>query len=270
MTVGILTSSVAFLLSKFRGWLGLSAARRNPTQMSRQPSYEEIKNRLDGLRSGELPAPPAPSSSIPGWVWRALVVAISFLVLWVYFAHNRAEDARARREEAERATQQATEKAALQERISELAKRHDAVTDWRSHLRDRTIIDPIYSAELTAALINPERRPVLFIGSVRDVGQVGGKYVLSLEGGINLRTHFLLHLSCSDEQAKSIMAEPRGESNRFAVVATIVSVDSAQRRDEGASSRRTEINVTGELLGFEYLGPYRGDRDEVFSTFREP
>jgi hypothetical protein len=237
--------------------------------MSRQPSYEELKNRLNGMQ-GEPTVPPARSPSILRWVSGPLLVAISLLALWVCFAPNRAEYAKGKREEAEKAAQKATQEAAQQESISELAKRHDAVTDWRSHLRDRTIIDPIYSTELTAALITPERRPVLFIGSVRDVGQVGGKYVLSLESVINLRTHFLLHLSCSDEQAKSIMAEPRGESNRFAVVATIVSVDGAQRRDDGASSRRTEINVTGELLGFEYLGPYRGDRDEVFSTFREP
>jgi hypothetical protein len=237
--------------------------------MSRQPSYEEIKNRLNGLQ-GEPTVPPASSPSILRRVLGSLLLAIALLALWVYFAPNRAEFAKGKREEAEKAAQKATQEAARQERISELAKRHDAVTDWRSHLRDRTTIDPIYSAELTASLINPERRPVLFIGSVRDVGHVHGKYIVSLEGLVNLNTHFLLRLSCSDEQAKSVMAEPRGEDDRLAVVATIVSVDSAQRRDEGASSRRTEINVEGELLGFEYLGPYHGDRHEILSTFREP
>jgi hypothetical protein len=123
--------------------------------------------------------------------------------------------------------------------------------------------------ELSPTLINPERRPVLFIGSVQDVGQVDGKYIVSIQGLVNLDTHFLLHLSCSDAQAKSLMAEPRGDNNRFAVVATVSLADSAQRKDEGASSGH-EINVEGELLDFRYLGPYHGDLLEVLSTFRKP
>jgi hypothetical protein len=238
--------------------------------MSRRPSYEEIKNRLNG-QQGEPNVHPARSPSVLRWVARPLLVAISLLALWAYFAPNRAQYAKARREEAETATQQAPQKAALQERISELAKRHGAITDWRSHLRDRTVTDPIYSAELASALLNPERRPALFIGSVRDVDQIEAKYVVSLEGVINLETHFLLHLSCSDQQAKSIMAEPRGESNRLAVVVATSLVDGAQQKDEGeSSSSRTEINVEGELLDFEFLGRYHGDLHEVLSTFRKP
>ena len=67
------------------------------------------------------------------------------------------------------------------------------------------------------------------------------------------------------------MAEPRGESNHLAVVVATSLVDGAQQKDEGeSSSGRTEINVEGELLDFEFLGSYHGDLHEVLSTFRKP
>lgn len=153
--------------------------------------------------------------------------------------------------------------------ISALANRYGAIADWRSRLSSKSALDTIYSAELAPIFVNPEQRAMLFIASVQDVGKIDGKYTVSLRGAINFKTDFLLNLSCSDEQAQGIMATPRQNESRIAVVASIDSIDGARASNAGVSDNHSQINVRGRLVDFQFLGAYEGDVEEIFSTFRE-
>src|SRR5664279_2586601 len=66
---------------------------------------------------------------------------------------------------------------AIWESITGMAKRHNAIMDWRKRfLTKEKPEEAIYSAELSAALINSEHRPALFIVQVQDVVQADGNW----------------------------------------------------------------------------------------------
>jgi len=206
------------------------------------------------------------------WGVESIFLAVVLVALWVYFAPNRAEFAKAKRRESEKAVSSTTLQREQRAAILALAKRYDAITGWRSRLGGRTAFDSIYSAEFASVILTSDRRPVLFIASLQDVGQADGRYVLLLDGLINFHTHFRLHLSCSDLQANSILGKPRDEDGRFAVIAEITSVDSEAERlssDEGGSSSgHPALGIRGNLVAFQFLGPYSDDLQEILATFR--
>ena len=66
------------------------------------------------------------------------------------------------------------------------------------------------------------------------------------------------------------MSYPRGDQNRYAVVAKIQSVDSAEKQvlDTGAETNVKSISLAkGRCLDVMPLGTYVGDVDEILSTF---
>ncbi len=185
-------------------------------------------------------------------------------------------DSRHRKEEQEKTRVEAetAERNALRKRITELSQRHDAIMNWRQALSNRGAWEPIYGAELSNALVNLSHRPILLIASVREVTQNLGTWNISFMGKVNFHNDLLLHLSCDDDQARAVMSKPRGQSERFAVIAIISSVESTEKEVRGASdgsSYAKAVSVaTGQLVDVQYIGNYYGDYAEVDSTFRKP
>jgi hypothetical protein len=165
------------------------------------------------------------------------------------------------REKAERQPKAAE----VEQTISQFAERYNALTHWRNELAPKTMMDPIYSAELARLFVRSDGRPVLFIASLRDISTEGDSYVVLFDGRVNMRSRFQLRLECPESQARPLMSHPPGQNDRFAVVAHIASVNSGeeQSRDEGGS---TYVSVaTGSCVDLMPLGSYIGDYLEIFS-----
>ena len=245
--------------------------------MDVKPNDEENKKLLATLHAMESVSAEESGRTWLGiriWVIQSILGSVALVGVWFYFAPARAELAKFKRAESEKAVQTAALQKAQREDISALAQQYDAITDWRGHLSGRTAFDTIYSAELSAALVNRTGHLTLFIAELKDVGLTdGGNYVLLLDGFVNLRTHFILRLSCNDDQARKIMSAPRREEDRFAVVVAINAIgsDAGTTVDDKASlsGHRPGIPISGTLVDFRSLGPYPDDLQEILSAFKK-
>lgn len=197
----------------------------------------------------------------PSSYLRLIVFAI---IVWVavsgFFAYQRSQQEQNNREEAaRRAKAQQTEQS-----ISQFAETYNAVTDWRNALRNKTATDSIYSAEVTPLFVRTDRRPLLFVVSLRDVTTEGDHYMIQFEGRINFRSKFRLLLDSSADEANLLMSQPSDSLNRYAVVAQIWSVDSA----EGETGGKSISLARGRCVDVMALGRYIGDVSDILSTFR--
>lgn len=246
----------------------ISSTIRCATEMSLDASDEKGKTRLPPVIQqqdhGFRPASKATKGTLG-----CLILLILLVVggLWLYLAHKRSEEAKVARQAAE----MQAKRQALQDRITDSAKRYNAITGWRQKFGSREIEEAIYSAELSAVLVNADPRPVLFIVGVRDVTQIDGKWKVSLRGTINPWHDIVLHLSCSEVQANVIMSSPKGEDNRFSVIAVISSVDSTEeetkREVDGSWETQTVSTATGQLVDVQFLG---SDYDPVMEDLSAP
>ncbi len=91
-------------------------------------------------------------------------------------------------------------------------------------------------------------------------------------GKLNIHTNFRLHLSCTSDQANLVMSQPRGQRERFAVIAHVLPVSSTEEEvrydEDGSSYSQAVVDISGRCVDLMFIGPYFGDYDEVFSTFR--
>jgi hypothetical protein len=189
-----------------------------------------------------------------------LVVAIVGLITWELISHLRAQQ-----DEKER-----TEKAELQRQdtiINGLANRYHAVIDWRPPFNDDRYLSTIYSAELTPLLIRSDNRPILAIGSVRDVASEAGAYSIQLFVSVNLSTKVIFSLQAERRQAEQIMdnSDQRALNSlmKWAVVAQISSVKSpglGEGRDGNEVDETPPQSIAyGRCLDLAYLGLYFDD-----------
>ena len=154
--------------------------------------------------------------------------------------------------------------------INKFADKNGAIVHWRRSLVGKTFRDTIYSAELSQVLIRGDRRPILFIVKLKDVQESGEKFIAILEGRVNIHTHLRLVLEASAEQARALMAQPRGEQGKFAVVASVVRVSSSTETlsgPDGQSDERPVLIVEGHCVDTVFVGQYVGDTIEIFDTF---
>src|SRR5215469_18439996 len=100
-----------------------------------KPSYEELKERLTKMHMEGSPQPITARSTqgSPAGCLILLIIAVT-VGAGGYVWHLRAEQDRAKREEAETNAK----RAAIEGRISALASRYGAVRDWRSRLSGKT------------------------------------------------------------------------------------------------------------------------------------
>jgi hypothetical protein len=192
----------------------------------------------------------------------ALVVSGMFaLFIWGCFAYQRHE------QEKEDAKWRAKRKE-VQDSIARFAAKYNAVVDWQNNLRSQTRGATIYTAQLAPVLVRTDARPILFLASVRDVAEEGDRYILLLDGRVNVTSRFLLQLECNADQANLAMSRRRGEwADRLAVVATITSVNSAViavHDEDGGTEQKPVSEATGRCVDLMPIGPYFGDILEMF------
>jgi hypothetical protein len=183
------------------------------------------------------------------------------LITWALISHQREQ-----REQGEKAREEKREREDAI--ISSMAGRYNAVTDWRQPFtKGVQFVSKVYSSELTPLLVRPDNRPILAIGTVRDVSVEEGAYSIQLLANVNLSSKVIFKLRANHDQVAQIMGrqEPRALSSlmKWAVVAQISSVESSGLGESGDANGVGETPprsiANGRCLDLAYLGSYYRD-----------
>jgi len=159
-----------------------------------------------------------------------------------------------------------------QQKISTLAKRYNAVTDWRERFDEDGIKigkghRAVYTTDIEKALIRNDGRPVLIVGYVFDITKIGDNNYLGIKAFIYPDLNFLLE--CQSQQAELVLAQPTDDGEFFAVVANVISVsrpafETDALIEETDDERYSDIIVEpgdqyilqGTCLDISYVGYY--------------
>jgi len=83
--------------------------------------------------------------------------------------------------------------ARIEENISSLSAKYNAVSDWEDTIIPRGQFNSVYTIDLQDALISNKNRPVIFLASLLDVSRENGEYIAKF---------FFFHLSESSDYSE--------------------------------------------------------------------
>lgn len=202
------------------------------------------------------PRPGPPSSN----VWAAIGGVFVVFVLAAIASLAALYVSETRRAENE-AKQQKAEQEKLQKRVSDLATKHNAMSDWRKEIK-ATALERIYTASLTPPLVRQDGRPILLIAPLKDVTSSEGKYQAIFEARANIVTPIRFVLDCDDSQARLLMSFPGQRNAHFAVIATVRALESTG----GSGEDQALALARGKCVDLIPVGTYDG-LDQVFNSF---
>jgi len=219
-----------------------------------------------------VPSKPEQNRTQPS-VWNhlagpMLLLAMIGLILWPVLANQRREKA----DQARKAAERQAHIQQIENSISSLAQRYNAVQNWRdSLLADKKSFDRIFTMEVAPVLARADSRPILFLASLHDVSGQSDHPIIYFDSYVNFRSALRLQLDCSTDQANIVMktrhgTEGRFGGDRFAVIAQVSSVDSANiELDSANGNNRNDpmSEVKGRCVDIMPIGDYRGDEDEL-------
>ena len=120
-----------------------------------------------------------------------------------------------------------TEAIQTKKKISTLAERYNAVTNWQDKFDENGIKigkghRNVYTTDIESALIQNNGRPVLIVGYVFDVTKIDDRYYLGIMAFEYPDLSFMLR--CQSKHAELVLTQPTDDGTSFAVVANVVSV----------------------------------------------
>jgi hypothetical protein len=128
--------------------------------------------------------------------------------------------------------------------VTTLASRHNAVVGWHRGLSDRSLDQPILTAELQRALMPEPKRPVLIVGRVKDLvnSPEPDARTVTLQWG-QLFFHIVFEMMCPTAEAEKLF---HGRRDWTKPVAAIVLVDGVRRKER---AQRQDQEISPESLG---------------------
>lgn len=119
----------------------------------------------------------------------------------------------------------------IEQNISDMAARHNAVTDWEKTfykkldilLKPGILLRQIYTVDIEDTLIRNDNRPVLLFAHVDDITRQGNKYYVYFQDYFDsYDIRFILE--CNSEQVKKIMNQKCSYKEEYSFVALISSI----------------------------------------------
>ena len=111
--------------------------------------------------------------------------------------------------------------------IATLAKRCQAVENWQTNLPQRGLLSPVFTFDLSKALVLPNDTPVVLVMELTDVTEHDGKFHAKFTQSYFTNGMFDLYLdlNCSSEQATELLAVSHGDlPSRFALAVKVKEV----------------------------------------------
>lgn len=165
---------------------------------------------------------------------KALIIIIAIAV-GVYVVLNMVTSKRSK-VEVEKIN--AMKKLKIEQDISEMVDKYDAVTDWESIFDEKNTFKPVYTIQIQDALLKTNGRPILFYASVVDILRRDNQHIvlfenwawLDVEPWFTLKPTIYFELQCNEELTKKLLDTPLtlpplfGAGSKLAVVAQIEEV----------------------------------------------
>jgi len=165
-------------------------------------------------------------------------------------------------------------KVQIEQNISGMVARHNAVIGWEEIFNVEDIVTgQVYTLQVEDALVRKDGRPILLFGSVSDIVRRNNEYFVHFKKGVLDFSipdiYFALKLNA--EQIKKIIGQKTEIFDRYAIVATITSVQRPKfdvkaysQNGEDGKSEYTEIAVEpcnifiakGRCLDLLFVGEY--------------
>jgi hypothetical protein len=113
----------------------------------------------------------------------------------------------------------------LKQAVSDMVKKHNAITDWDKNLD--TYSPYTYTIQVEDALIRSDNRPILFFGRVNDIAKKANKYFIHFSM-ISHNIYFVLE--CNEEQVKKILNKQ--DIHFYAFIALISSIQRTEFKEQ--------------------------------------
>lgn len=128
--------------------------------------------------------------------------------------------------------------------VAALASRHGAVVGWHRGLSDRSLDQPILTAEIQRALMPEPKRPVLVVGHVKDIvdSPESETKAVTLQWG-ELFFEIVFEVMCPTVEAEKLL---QGRRDWTKPVAAIVLVNGVLRKER---AQRQDQEISPESFG---------------------
>lgn len=156
---------------------------------------------------------------------------------------------------------------AIRADILALAGRYSAIADWWKGLGKDSMESEVFSASLTKLLVRRDGRPILFVASLRDVSEDAQGYIIDFDAPVTFLKQMRLRLRCTEAQGQAALSFSRNERRRYAVVARIDSVQSADGVNDIEGEPEPSL-VIAQFLDVLPVGSYIGDYRDMTSLSR--
>jgi uncharacterized protein YxeA len=156
----------------------------------------------------------------------------------------------------------------IEQAITELVGRHNAVTGWEKNLREKymSMLMKVYSIQVEEALIRNDRRPVLFFASIEDVARQDDKYFAHFHNWRSIGPDIHFVLECNLDQVEKVTEQSADYFKQYAVVAliSIIQRPKFEPRAYSENGEEPEIAVEssdifvakGRCLDLLFIGDY--------------
>lgn len=187
---------------------------------------------------------------------KLLIIFVVGLAAYIgYISHQHSKAAKRGEKSRNEQTQRENETRQI---ALDLAKKHNAVTDWLKELDDKATIwedfsvEDFYSLQVERALTKNKQQPVLIIGELQDVKKEGDKYYAVFAGQFPSRAQYLMEIDSA--QTAELLKYPRDYS-RYAIVCKIHSarIPTVKIRGAAESGSLFQDDVRIETVTDYYL-----------------
>lgn len=107
-------------------------------------------------------------------------------------------------------------------RVKAMAKQYNARLDWHKTLKVYAY-PGLFTVEVEKAMISDDKRPILFLGTIKDIAGEENGYLCIFECN-DFLTQIYVNVRCSDREFQTIIPYCRAKRGFFAVVANIEKV----------------------------------------------
>jgi hypothetical protein len=173
-------------------------------------------------------------------VERTLVVLIfgsAVLGAAYWFGSREIASRRASQEENEAADRrEKMQRQETQDAMEALITTNRAVRDWKRSLCTQNYTAPILTSELQNALVTKDDRPVLITGSLTDMRDQNGQYVLTLSSHLCRDARLRVELALSSEESRIVLARRSESMPYYAIAAQVRSVEKTDTASDNGDS----------------------------------
>lgn len=144
-------------------------------------------------------------------IFYGFIIILVVFITGIWIISNRIEQQRIEKEEQRI---EAENRAKIEQAISDMVAKYNAVTNWTDVFDKKEFWEKTYVIQFQNAILFTNGRPILFYASINDIWKEGDQYYVRFEDFLR---DIYFEIKCSEKQAKRLSEHP----GTYAVIAQI-------------------------------------------------